>query len=260
MNLTDNTILITGGNGGIGRGLAEAFHKLGNTVIITGRDQKKLDETVAANPGMEAMQLDVADPADIKTFAAKVAADFPSLNVVINNAGIMESEDATEPGTDVAERTVAINLLGPIRLTDALMPHLLKRPGATVVNVSSGLAFLPIFPNPTYCATKAAIHSYSQTLRYQLRDRGVEVIELAPPYVQTHLQGKANASDPNAMPLDEFIAEVIDLLKANPSRHEVMVERVKMLRDAERENRYDQTFETYNGMAAKRAAASRKGE
>ena len=136
MNLTGNTILITGGNGGIGRGLAEAFHKLGNTVVITGRKRDKLDETVAANPGMRGMILDVADPADVGAFAARVARDFPSLNVLVNNAGIMEAEDATAPGTDVAERAVAANLLGPIRLTNALLPHLLKQPDATVMTVS----------------------------------------------------------------------------------------------------------------------------
>ena len=258
MNLTNNTILITGGNGGIGRGLAEAFHKLGNTVIVTGRKQDKLDETVAANPGMKAMTLDVADPADIKAFAGKMAKDFPALNVVINNAGIMEGEDATQPGTEVAERTVAINLLGPIRLTDALLPQLLKQPDATVMTVSSGLAFVPIFPNPTYCATKAAIHSYSQTLRYQLKDTSVGVIELVPPYVQTHLQGEHQANDPNAMPLGEFIDEVMGLLKADPSRREVLVERVKLLRNAEREDRYDETFEQYNAFAEKRMAETKK--
>ena len=260
MNLTDNTILITGGNGGIGRGLAEAFHKLGNTVIITGRKQDKLNETVAANSGMRAMTLDVADPADVKRFADKVAEEFPALNVLVNNAGISIPEDVTDGDTTDAEVMVATNVLGPIRLTAALLPTMMNNAGATVMNVSSGLAFLPIFPFPTYCATKAAVHSYSQSLRRQLEGKGVQVMELIPPYVQTHLGGEAQANDPDAMPLDEFISESMEILKANPSAHEINVERVKMLRNAERENRYDETFEKYNKFAAKRAAAARKGE
>ena len=264
MQLTENTILITGGGSGIGRGLAEAFHRLGNRVIIAGRGREKLDETVAANPGMEAMTLDVADPADIAGFAAKIAESFPALNVLINNAGIMKAEDVTDGAAEVAEATVAINLLGPIRLTAALLPHLLGRPGATVMTVTSGLAFVPIFPNPTYCATKAAIHSYSQTLRRQLAGKGagkgVGVIEIVPPYVQTHLTGPQQAADPNAMPLDDYIAETMALLKADPDAEEVIVDRVKMQRNAERETRYAATFEKLNEMAEQRMAARAKGE
>ena len=249
MNLTDNTILITGGGSGIGRGLAEAFHKLGNQVVITGRGQKKLDETTAANPGMKAITLDVADPADVTAFAAKVADEFPSLNVLINNAGTSLPEDVTDGSVDAAEATVATNLLGPIRLTTVLLPHLQKQPGAAVMNVSSTLGAVPIFPFPTYCATKAAMHSYTQSLRYQLRDGGVQVIELAPPYVQTHLNGEQQASDPNAMPLDEFIAEVMDLLKTNPSAEEVVVGRAKDQWNAEQEGRYEEVYRTLNKFA-----------
>ena len=187
-----------------------------------------------------------------------MAKEFPALNVVINNAGIMEGEDVTQSGTDVAERTVAINLLGPIRLTDALLPQLLKQADATVMTVSSGLAFVPIFPNPTYCATKAAIHSYSQTLRRQLKDTSVGVTELVPPYVQTHLQGEHQANDPNAMPLDEFIDEVMSILKATPDAEEVIVERVTMQRNAEREDRYAATFDKLNDFAEKRMAEMKK--
>jgi uncharacterized oxidoreductase len=252
MNLTGNTILITGGNGGIGRGLAEAFLKLGNTVVITGRSQAKLDETLADNPGLRGLPLDVADADDIAAFAKRIADDVPALNVLINNAGIMENEDVTAGSVDVAERTIATNLLGPIRLTTALLPQLLKQPRATVMTVTSGLAFVPIFPNATYCATKAAIHSYSQTLRRQLAKTNVEVIELIPPYVQTHLMGAHQANDLNAMPLADFIAEAISILKANPSGPEIAVERVKFQRNAERENRYDAAFEKLNDYAAQR--------
>ena len=157
MNVRDNTILITGGASGIGRGLAEAFHGLGNQVIIAGRRQDALDEVTAANPGMESMRLDIADPADVAAFAAQATARFPSLNVLINNAGIMQPEDiVTAPNyLDVAERTIGTNLLGPIRLTAALLPHLRAQPRAAVLTVSSGLAFVPMAATPTYSATKA---------------------------------------------------------------------------------------------------------
>ncbi len=259
MNLTNNTILITGGGSGIGRGLAEAFHKLGNQVVITGRGQKKLDETAAANPGMKAMTLDVADPVDVKAFAAKVAEEFPSLNVLINNAGISLPEDVADGSADAAEATVATNLLGPIRLTTALLPLLQKQQRATVVNVSSTLAVVPIFPFPTYCATKAAVHSYTQSLRYALADKGVEVIELAPPYVQTHLNGEHQANDPNAMPLGEFIGEVMSILKANPSTREIVVGRAKEQWDAERQNRYEQVYRDLNKFGEKFMSESRAG-
>jgi uncharacterized oxidoreductase len=139
---------------------------------------------------------------------------------------------------------VATNLLGPIRLTAALLPHLQKQPSAAIVNVSSGLAFVPLSFTPTYCATKAAIHSYSQSLRYQLKATPVEVIELAPPYVQTHLM--AGAEDPRAMPLNDFIKEVMEIFKTQPTPTEIVVERAKGLRNAERENRYEGTFAGMN--------------
>ncbi len=164
MKTKDNTILITGGGSGIGRALAEAFHRLGNQVIITGRGQKALDETCAANPGMKSVTLDVSDPKSIQSFGAQVTKEFPSLNVLINNAGIMVPENLLEKKSDdlsTAEKTVATNLLGPIRLTSALLPSLRKQPRATIMTVSSGLAFVPLAMTPTYCATKAAIHSYT---------------------------------------------------------------------------------------------------
>ena len=235
MQTTGNTILITGGGSGIGRGLAEAFHNAGNQVIISGRRKAALDEVTAANPGMDSFTVDITDKADIIRFAAEVIERYPALNAVINNAGIMADEDALAAPDylDIAEATIATNLLGPIRLTAALIPHLLQQARATIMTVSSGLAFVPKASTPTYSATKAAIHSYTQSLRYQLRNTAVDVIEIAPPYVQTTLQGEQQANDPNAMPLDAYIAETMQLLAGNPENGEVLVQRVHRQRFAE---------------------------
>jgi uncharacterized oxidoreductase len=250
MNPNGNTILITGGGTGIGRGLAEALHALGNRVVIAGRRRQPLDETIAANPGMSSLVFDVQEPASIRSFAAQVAAGFPKLNVLINNAGIMRPERLLAQQADLAdaEAIVSTNLLGPIRLTAALLPLLQSQPSATIVNVSSGLAFVPIALTPTYCATKAAIHSYTQTLRFQLKPTSVEVLELIPPYVATHLMG--GASDPHAMPLDEFIAEVMTILKTRPTPTEICVERVKGLRFAVESGKYEGVFQGLNAMMA----------
>ena len=250
MNLTGNTILITGGGSGIGRGLAEAFHALGNQVIIAGRRQSALDETTDPNPGMKSLPLDIEDPAAIRAFATKVAEQHPALNVLINNAGIMRAEKLLEQQSDLAdaEAIVATNLLGPIRLTAALLPHLQKQPGAAIMNVSSGLAFLPLAFTPTYCATKAAIHSYTLSLRYQLRATPIEVLELIPPYVATDLM--SGASDPRAMPLDKFIAEVMEILKAEPTPPEICVENVKPLRFAAESGKFDGIFQSLNAARA----------
>ncbi len=250
MNLSGNTILITGGGSGIGRGIAEAFHALGNQVVIAGRRQGALDETTAANPGMKSLTLDIERPDAIRSFAAQVAGEFPSLNVLISCAGIMRAEKllAQQPGLADAEAIVATNLLGPIRLTAALLPLLQSQPRAAIMNVSSGLAFLPLALTPTYCATKAAIHSYTLSLRYQLRDTQIEVLELIPPYVATHLMG--GASDPRAMPLDKFIAEVMAILKQQPTPPEICVENVKPLRFAAESGKFDAIFNGLNSSMA----------
>ena len=246
MNLTGNTILITGGGSGIGRGLAQELHALGNQVVIAGRRRQALDETTAANPGMKSLTLDIEDPAAIRAFAAQVATEFPALNVLINNAGIMRPENllAQQPDLVDAEAIVTTNLLGPIRLTAALLPHLQKQPRAAIVNVSSGLAFIPLALTPTYCATKAAIHSYTESLRYQLRGTPIEILELVPPYVATHLM--SGADDPRAMPLDQFIAEVMEILKTQPTPAEICVERVKGLRFSAASGKYDVIFAGLN--------------
>jgi uncharacterized oxidoreductase len=254
MNTSGNTILITGGGSGIGRALAESFHALGNHVIIAGRRQAVLDETTRANPGMASLVLDIEDPKDIRRFAARLVAEHPALDAVLHNAGIMKPEKLIEAQDAVAEATVATNLLGPIRLDNALLPHLLLQKRATILTVTSGLAFVPLAPFPTYCATKAALHSYTESLRYQLRDTSVQVIELAPPYVQTELMGARQASDPHAMPLKDFIAEAMQLLTRTPDAREILVERVKPLRFAGRSGDYDGFFKKFNDAAS--AAAS----
>jgi uncharacterized oxidoreductase len=253
MNITGNTILITGGGSGIGRALAESFQKLGNHVIIAGRRQHALDQTTAANPGMSSVVLNIEDPANITAVAAQLVTDYPALNVVIHNAGIMRPENllnAAEAADNLttAEATITTNLLGPIRLTSALLPQLQKQPHAAILTVSSGLAFIPMALVPTYNATKAAIHSWSQSLRYQLKSTSVEVIEIVPPYVQTELMGSAQAADPRAMPLKDFIAETIELLKNQPSATEILVERVKPLRFAELNGteKYAAFFQQFN--------------
>jgi len=246
MQMTGNTILITGGGSGIGRGLAERFHVLGNHVIIAGRRRQALDETTAAHPGMASLELDVTDPASIRACVSAVEAHHPALNVLINNAGIMRAEKlpAQAGNTAEAEAMVATNLLGPIRLTAALLPLLEKQPHSTIMNVSSGLAFVPMAVTPTYCATKAALHSYTQSLRHQLRASTTEVLELIPPYVATHLLH--GAADPRAMPLDEFITQVMEILKKQPTPAEICVENVKRLRFAAESGRYDAIFQGLN--------------
>ena len=191
--------------------------------------------------------LDLEDAGSIHDFAARLTALRPSLNAVILNAGIMRPENLLDPVAALAdaEATVATNLLGPIRLTAALLPHLLMQPAATIVTVTSGLAFIPLAITPTYCATKAALHSYTESLRYQLRHTAVEVLELAPPYVQTELMGAHQAADPRAMPLADFISETMHLLTASPTPPEILVERVKPLRFAARGD-YAGFFKTFN--------------
>ena len=252
MQLNDNTVLITGGGSGIGRALAEAFHVRGNQVVIAGRRERALNEVTAANPGMGSAVLDVEDAGAIRDFAARMGAEYPDLNVVVHGAGIMRAESVREGGLGDAEATVATNLLGPIRLTAALLPLLVARPRAAIVTVSSGLAFMPMAATPTYNATKAAIHSYTESLRHQLRDTPVQVLELVPPYVRTSLMGEWQANDPNAMPLEDFIAETMRILETSPEATEILVERVKPLRFAQANGGYDALFEQFNATASSR--------
>jgi len=186
--MQSRTILITGGTSGIGRELARQLLPRGNTVIVTGRDLEKLDATKRALPGVHVFQSDVSDPAAIKALHDSVVAQFPALDVLVNNAGIMRNLDINRDRDlfDVT-REIEINLAGPVRMVQQFLPHLRTRPQAAIVNVSSGLAFVPLPLSPIYCATKAAIHSFSQSLRIQLASTSVAVIELAPPGVETPL-------------------------------------------------------------------------
>lgn len=251
MKLTGNTILIIGGTSGIGLALAEAFQRRGNKVVIAGRRQDRLDDIAAEHPGITGIALDVNDPAAIVAFAADLRNRFPALNVLVNNAGISRPEDLSSGrrGLAIAEAVIVTNILGVLRVTAEFLPLLAGQPRSTVITTTSGLAFVPRSAYPTYCASKAFLHSWLQSLRVQLRSSAVEVLELAPPYVQTELANAAQAVDPNAMPLAAYTAEVMDILASeNHPDGEILVERVRPLRTAEREGRYDRIFASMNGL------------
>lgn len=245
MKTQGNTILITGGGSGIGEALAHRLHDQGNTVLIAGRRLDALKKAASGRDGIVPVELDIDDPAAIEAFAKRVVAEHPALNVVINNAGIMRGEklDARRDLSD-AEATITTNLFGPIRLINALIDHLTSQSDAVIINNTSGLAFVPLVATPTYSATKAAIHSYTVSLREALKGK-VEVIEIAPPAVQTTLTPGQETRE-GYLPLGEYADEAISLLNAQPTPPEVLVKRVGFLRFAERENRFDNTFATLN--------------
>ncbi len=245
MQLTGNTVLVTGGGSGIGRGLAESLFKLGNQVIIAGRRQDFLDNTTKANPGIVSLNLDISDPEAIQDFAARVTKEHPNLNVLINNAGIMKPENLQDlpAGLADSEAVITTNLLGPIRLTAALLPHLRKQTRAAVINVSSGLGFVPLPVTPTYSATKAALHSYTLSLRVQLTGTPVEVIEIIPPAVATDLTPGRSADDPRMMSLPDYIGQTMEILKTQPTPSEFCVENVKFLRFAEANGNFEKALQ-----------------
>lgn len=237
MKITGNTVLFTGGSSGLGRALARRFHDIGNDVIVTGRCDKKLGEAIVGRSRMSAYHLEFSDTAAIEAFARWVTAEHPRLNVLVNNAGIMRHENVTiERDLRDAEETIDVNLLAPIRLTNSLISHLTHQADAAIVNITSGHAFVPLIVTPTYSATKAALHSYSISLREQLRGK-VEVIELVPPALRTELMPYQSLRV-DCMHVDEFVDEAIRLFRRQPTPSEILVERVRFLRDAEAENRF----------------------
>jgi uncharacterized oxidoreductase len=247
MKMTGNTILITGGGSGIGLGLAEQFKELGNEVLIAGRDPKKLKDAEAR--GFKVYQANMLDKKSVTALAQNAAKDFPKLNVVIHNAGIMMNENILKcERPHSAEDLITTNLLAPMQLTEALLPHLMKQKDPVIMTVTSGLAYLPLAMTPSYCASKAALHSYTMSLRYQLKDTPIQVLELAPPYVQTMLMGERQQNDPAAMPLKDFIAEVMTILKTKPEAEEILVGRVLPMRDSAEKGREGQAafFKQFN--------------
>src|SRR5205809_655054 len=227
MKLSGNTILITGGGSGIGRGLAEALHQRKNQVIIAGRRKDRLMEVAAANPGMAWIELNIEDPASISAVATKLTSEHPKLNVLINNAGIMNIDDVSAAVDEkLLVSTLTTNLMGPIRMTGALIEHLKRQNDAAVINNSSVLGFVPLAMTAVYSATKAALHSYTLSLRYKLKGTPVKVLEIAPPWVQTDLLNSNN--EPRAMPLADFIHETMALLDSD--QKEIVVERGRQLR------------------------------
>ncbi len=249
MRMTDNTILVTGGTSGIGRALAEAFHDRGNRVIVTGRRQDLLESIAAARPGIVGMHLDLDDPHSLARVTSDVDVRFPDLNVLIANAGISRTEDMASGDWDVAdaEAIVQTNILGVLRVTAAFLPILREQPNASIMATSSALAFVPRADFATYCASKAFLHSWLISLRHQLRNLPVEVLELSPPYVQTELTGASQAADPRAMPLDSYISEVMAMLEqGNHPRGELLLERDQGRRWAERDGTFDSMFAVMN--------------
>lgn len=255
MRINGNTIFVPGATSGIGLALALRLHDAGNQVIIGGRRTELLDEIAAQHPGIDTVRIDTTDAASIADAASEVISRHPDLNVLVPMAGIMRVEDWTSPGTflEDAEATVTTNLLGPIRLISAFIEHLLAQPDATIMTVSSGLAFAPLRFTPTYNATKAAIHQLSETLRLQLADSTVRVVELVPPSVQTELM-PGHQDEPSAMPLGDYIDETMAILQTQPDVTEVQVERVKFLRYGEARGDQAQVIAVLNGFAAHAAS------
>ena len=247
MNISGSTVFIPGATSGIGLALALALRDRGNEVVIGGRRTELLDRIVAENPGLHADRIDTTDPQSNADVSKRVIAEHPAVNVLIPMAGIMRVEDWTTPGgfLDAAEEIVTTNLLGPIRLIAGFVEHLRSKPDAAIVTVSSGLAFAPLAITASYNATKAAIHMLSESVRLQLAGTSVQVLELVPPSVATDLL-PGQKENPTAMPLDEFVAEALELIATQPDAREILVERVEFLRHGEARGDYDQVVAALN--------------
>ncbi|MFF4054007.1 SDR family oxidoreductase [Streptomyces chartreusis] len=235
MDLSNRTVLIVGGTSGIGRELARRFAAAGSTVAVGGRSPEALSEL--AEEGFGTISIDVTNSASVASARDAVLARYPELDTVVTMSGVMLLEDLRDPAHfEAAATTIDTNLLGTIRVIDAFTPHLLRRGTGTLITVTSGIAFLPFPPMPSYAASKAAVHAYSEALRAQLDGTGVGVVELVPPAVATAGQEKVN---PHALPLDDFATEVMHLLALDPTPHEVLVKGVLVHRWAERDGTYD---------------------
>jgi uncharacterized oxidoreductase len=247
MNISGNTIFIPGATSGIGLALAVELQAKGNTVIVGGRRIELLERIASEHPGVDTVAIDTADPASIDSAAKQVLAQHPDLNVLVTMAGIMHVEDWHTPESFLAsaESVITTNVLGPIRLIGAFIEHLQTQPDATIITVSSGLAFAPLKVTPSYNASKAAIHMLSESIRLQLADTTVKVKELVPPAVRTALL-PGQQDSPMAMPLDEFVAEVVALLQEQPDTTEIQVDRVKFLRYGGARGDYDQVVAALN--------------
>jgi uncharacterized oxidoreductase len=244
MRLTDNTVLVTGGASGIGRGLAVALHQAGNRVVIAGRRVEALRAVADEHPGIGYLRLDQSDRQSIQRFVGEIQREYPELNVLVNNAGVMALEDLAAPDPDTASVVISTNLLGPIVLTSLLLPSLRTQPCGAIINVTSALAFVPLAFAPTYSATKAGLRSYTESLRFQLQDSRIQVIEIAPPRVETEMNGPVD--DVHTMSVDDFIAETLSLLANRPEAGEVVVKASRGLRDAERNGVYAELFAAVN--------------
>ncbi|MEZ0353198.1 SDR family oxidoreductase [Mycobacterium sp. pR1184] len=244
MELTGHTILVTGGGTGIGRAMAIALSERGNRVVIAGRRTAALRAVAEACPGIEWHPLDVTDTESVRELVATVERRWPDLNVLVNNAGVMalESPDTLDP--EVSTTVVATNLLGPMVLTSRLLTTLRRQPDAAVVNITSALGFVPLAIAPTYSATKAGLHSYTESLRILLWNSGIRVIEIVPPRVRTEMH--SNRGDDDAIDADEFVAQIMAALSERSHAGEVVVEAARAVRYAEREGHYRRMLAAVN--------------
>ncbi|RLV48164.1 SDR family NAD(P)-dependent oxidoreductase [Nocardioides mangrovicus] len=243
MDTSSRTVFIAGGTSGLGLALAESLAAAGSTVVVGGRRTEVLEQIAAEHPGIDTVVIDVSDPVSITAARDSVLQRHPDLDTVVTMSGIMRPEDLRDPShIDDAEATITTNLLGTIRLVDAFTPGFLERGSGTLVTVTSGIAFAPYPLTPAYGATKAGVHSYTVSLRTQLEGTGVEVVELVPPLVATELM-PGQSQVPGALSVEDFTAEVMSLLGTDPTPEEILVERVKRLRFAERDGTSAQLLE-----------------